>query len=488
MIKDGGYDWADPLQRVALDDPNRGGVLGMAATLVLTSAPERTSPIRRGVWILDAILGQRPPDPPPNIPPLEEAGPDRRPLTLRDQMELHRNDVSCARCHDAIDPLGLALENFGPLGEWRDRDKSGTIDASATLPGRRADLGPGRVEGDPAHEVPRAVRPQRLPSGCFAYALGRAIQYSDRPTIDRLVAALKANDYRSLDPRQGDRRQRPVRIPRGLTRGDGMTKTPSRGENRPPWPKNTRSPGARCFAAWVPPWRLPWLEIMSPAIASAGTSRKPPLRLGVLFKGNGVHPPSWDITGSSETDFRLSPLLEPLAPVRDKVLILSNLAHREGGGSHHAAAVAFLSGADTPGSIDVPQPVTIDQLAADRLGQHTPLRSLELTADSLFLSQPRCSYISYGVDGKPVRREDDPQIVFDRLFRGLASGERLPRTQEHPRRRAGRRQQPAALGQQRRRPHARRLFRGGPRRRADDRSGLGASRRQTAGSRRCRRT
>jgi hypothetical protein len=173
---------------------------------------------------------------------------------------------------------------------------------------------------------------------------------------------------------------------------------------------------------------LPWLEIMSPAVASAGTVRKPPLRLGVLFKGNGVHPPSWDIGGGSETEFALSPLLEPLAPMREKVLILSNLAHRQGGGSHHAAAVAFLSGAATPGSIDVAQPVTLDQLAADRLGQHTPLRSLELTADSLFLSQPRCSYISYGVDGKPVPREDDPQIVFDRLFRGLASGARLPRT------------------------------------------------------------
>jgi hypothetical protein len=79
------------------------------------------------------------------------------------------------------------------------------------------------------------------------------------------------------------------------------------------------------------------------------------LRLGVLFNGNGVHPPSWDIAGSSETEFRLSPLLEPLAPIREKVLILSNLAHRQGGGSHHCAAAAFLSGAETPGSIDVPQ-------------------------------------------------------------------------------------------------------------------------------------
>src|SRR4051812_21555108 len=173
---------------------------------------------------------------------------------------------------------------------------------------------------------------------------------------------------------------------------------------------------------------LPWLEVMTPAIASPGSTRRPPTRFGVLFKGNGVHPPSWDIAGTSETDFRLSPLLEPLAPLRDKVLILSNLAHREGGGSHHGAAVAFLSGAQTTGSLDVPQPLTMDQLAARRIGGHTPLPALPLTPHSLFLSQPRCSYISYGEDGKPVPREDDPQIVFDRMFRGFASGKRRART------------------------------------------------------------
>jgi len=196
LIKDGGYDWADPLVRVALDDPNRGGVLGMAATLVLTSAPERTSPIRRGVWVLDAILGQRPPDPPPGIPPLEEAGPDKKPLTLRDQMALHRSDESCARCHDAIDPLGLALENFGTLGEWRTVYKSGKIDSSTTLPGGEQVAGPADLKS----VLVTKYREPFLRNVCermLAYALGRAIVYSDRPTIDRLVVALKANDYRA---------------------------------------------------------------------------------------------------------------------------------------------------------------------------------------------------------------------------------------------------------------------------------------------------
>ncbi len=195
LIKDGGYDWADPLRRVALDDPNRGGILGMAATHVLTSAPERTSPIRRGVWILDAILGQRPADPPPNIPPLEATGPDRRPLTLREQLEQHRGEMSCARCHDAIDPLGLALENYGPLGEWRTKDQSGTIDASTTLPGGEKIAGPAELRAVLLAKY-RAPFVRNACERMLAYALGRAIEYSDRPTIDRLVNALEANDYR----------------------------------------------------------------------------------------------------------------------------------------------------------------------------------------------------------------------------------------------------------------------------------------------------
>jgi hypothetical protein len=195
LIKGGGYDWADPLTRVAVDDPNRGGMLGMAATLVLSSAPERTSPIRRGVWVLDAILGRRPPDPPPNVPPLEEPGPGQRPRSLREQVERHRNDMSCARCHDAIDPLGLALENFGPMGQWRERDAYGKIDATTTLPGGERVSGPAELKTLLAARY-REPFLRNAAERMLAYAMGRAIQYTDRPTIDRLVDDLKANDCR----------------------------------------------------------------------------------------------------------------------------------------------------------------------------------------------------------------------------------------------------------------------------------------------------
>ena len=168
---------------------------------------------------------------------------------------------------------------------------------------------------------------------------------------------------------------------------------------------------------------LPWLDIMSPAVGASPRDARPPIRLGVLYKGNGVHPPSWDITGTGETRFELSPLLQPLAAQRDDVLFLSNLDHQKGGWSHHSAAVAFLAATGAVGkSLDRRQPLTIDQLIAARIGDRTPLSSLEMTSDGIFLPEPVTSYISYDGRGRAVPRESDPQIIFDRMFRGIGAG------------------------------------------------------------------
>ena len=164
---------------------------------------------------------------------------------------------------------------------------------------------------------------------------------------------------------------------------------------------------------------LPLLDIMAPAV-QAKPQAKPPIRLGVLYKGNGVHPPSWDISGTSETDFEFSPLVKPLETVKDDVLFLSNLDHTEGGWSHHSCAVAFLGATGANGrSLDRQQPETIDQLIARKAGKNTNLPSLELTCDGIFLPEPVTSYISYDQQGRAVPRESDPQIVFDRMFRGI---------------------------------------------------------------------
>src|SRR5262249_10827138 len=126
----------DEMRRVALPEGSpRGGVLTQGTVLAVTSNPDRTSPVKRGLFLLDNILGSPPPPPPPNIPSLEEAGKKAggRSPSLREAMKLHRDDPSCASCHARMDPLGLALENFNALGRWRDKERTGPVDASGTL-------------------------------------------------------------------------------------------------------------------------------------------------------------------------------------------------------------------------------------------------------------------------------------------------------------------------------------------------------------------
>jgi hypothetical protein len=110
-------------------------------------------------------------------------------------MARHRSDASCARCHDAIDPLGLALENFGPLGEWRDRDDGGKIDAATELPGGERVSGPAELKATLLANY-REPFARNACERILAYALGRAIHYTDRPVVDRLVQELKASEYR----------------------------------------------------------------------------------------------------------------------------------------------------------------------------------------------------------------------------------------------------------------------------------------------------
>ena len=190
----GREDGADPLVPWTLTDSNRGGYLTMGATMLMTSAPNRTSPIRRGVWVLDALLGTPVPEPPPAIPALEDArAPDRkRKLTVREQMEIHTAKESCQKCHEQIDPLGLGLENFGPAGEWRTKYRTGSIDATGELPGGQRFKNPAELREillrDFRDEIRRNVTERML-----SYALGRKLRYYDEPVIAQLLRRLKTN-------------------------------------------------------------------------------------------------------------------------------------------------------------------------------------------------------------------------------------------------------------------------------------------------------
>lgn len=183
----------DEFRQVALADDRRGGVLTQAAILTITSNPTRTSPVKRGKWVLEQLLGSAPPPPPPNVPELEEGG-EKLTGTLRQRMEQHRENVSCASCHERMDPLGFGLENFDAVGAWRDRDGEFEIDASGTLPSGQSFAGPAelrKVLVSKQDEFRRCLAEKML-----IYALGRGLEYYDRCTVDQLVQTLADNGDR----------------------------------------------------------------------------------------------------------------------------------------------------------------------------------------------------------------------------------------------------------------------------------------------------
>jgi hypothetical protein len=179
--------------RVSLLNGERGGLLTQASVLTVTSNPTRTSPVKRGKWVLEQLLGAPPPPPPPNVPLLEDQQ-GKLTGTLREQMQQHRENPSCAACHTDMDTLGFAFENFDAIGRWRDRDGAGAIDPSGELPGGLTFAGPAELKQvllQRKDDFTRCITEKLL-----TYALGRGLEYYDRPTINRIVQAVGENDYR----------------------------------------------------------------------------------------------------------------------------------------------------------------------------------------------------------------------------------------------------------------------------------------------------
>jgi hypothetical protein len=185
---------SDEFQRVSLQGTNRAGVLTHASILTLTSNPGRTSPVKRGKWIMENIFGDAPPPPPPNVPELEATAKVSPDLTLREQLAKHREDPGCAACHKVMDPLGLGLENFDAIGKWRETDEGKKIDASGSLPSGETFDGPIQLIG--------IVRNQRekffetLSEKMLTYAIGRGTAYYDKCTVDECVHQLESNGNR----------------------------------------------------------------------------------------------------------------------------------------------------------------------------------------------------------------------------------------------------------------------------------------------------
>ena len=187
--------YGNRFRRVRLPDlDQRGGLLGHGSILALTSYPTRTSPVLRGKWLLDTILGAPPPPPPPNVPAL----PDREggmPESVRERLERHRSNPVCASCHAMIDPPGFALEQFDGLGAWRDADEVGNpVDASATMPSGITVEGLSGLRALLLDEPERFV--STLTERLLAYGLGRRLDYYDQPTVRKIVREAFEGGYR----------------------------------------------------------------------------------------------------------------------------------------------------------------------------------------------------------------------------------------------------------------------------------------------------
>jgi hypothetical protein len=181
-------------RRYTFTDGVRGGLLGQASILTLTSYGNRTSVVMRGRWVLANLLGAPPPPPPPDVPALKDAGMDGAPRSLRDRMEVHRTNPACAACHQRMDPIGFALENFDADGKWRASSDGERIDASAALPDGTRFEGVNGLRALVVGHQEDFVR--TLSAKLLAYAIGRGLEYYDQPAVRKIAREAARDDYR----------------------------------------------------------------------------------------------------------------------------------------------------------------------------------------------------------------------------------------------------------------------------------------------------
>lgn len=183
------------MRKVRLNDANRGGLLGMPAILAATSFPNRTSPVKRGAWVLEQVLGEHVPPPPPDVPALDKQNQKQvSNLTLRQRTELHRVNAVCANCHKIMDPIGFGLENYDAIGRWRTRDDTGgLIDATGELPGGKRFSSPKELKSIIA--MRKAELGRNLTEKLLAYALCRQLEGYDEIVVDRLLETIAKEGY-----------------------------------------------------------------------------------------------------------------------------------------------------------------------------------------------------------------------------------------------------------------------------------------------------
>ena len=183
-------------RRVTVPDDRRG-ILGHGSVLTLTSIADRTSPVMRGKWVMEVLLGSPPPPPPPNVPALEETKGTTetgRTLSVRERMEQHRSNPACTSCHRVIDPLGLALENFDATGKWRINDGGAPVDSGGQLFDGTSIEGPAGLRGAVLRHKDAFLL--SFTRSFMTYALGRRVEAADMPAVRAIIRGAEAQNYR----------------------------------------------------------------------------------------------------------------------------------------------------------------------------------------------------------------------------------------------------------------------------------------------------
>jgi len=182
------------MRRVDLKDRNRGGLIGMGSVLTATSLPVRTSPIVRGKWLLEVMLGEKLPPPPANAGDLPEPTKETASMTLRQRFEMHRKSPQCASCHNRIDPLGYGLENFDAVGAWREKDNGQPVDSVGVLRSGERFSGPAELKSVLLARKEQFAR--TLAEKMLRFALGRDLYYYDEPVTEKIAGALTSAGWR----------------------------------------------------------------------------------------------------------------------------------------------------------------------------------------------------------------------------------------------------------------------------------------------------
>ncbi|MCH9656762.1 MAG: DUF1592 domain-containing protein [Planctomycetes bacterium] len=182
-------------RKVSITDGRRGGVLGLGGVHMLTSYPKRTSPVLRGAWVLETLLGTPVPPPPPGVPALKEKSKKNTKRSIRQILEAHREHATCAACHDIIDPIGFGLENYDLFGRWREKERDQRVDATGTFPSGETFSGPAELKKILLKRKDELTR--HFTTKMLGYALGRSLEDADACTIETIAKKLEQNGYRS---------------------------------------------------------------------------------------------------------------------------------------------------------------------------------------------------------------------------------------------------------------------------------------------------